>query len=160
MARNCKVYFCVLQVVAGYRAEVWQFVLSNARHHIRFLLPARSSPGRHRRGCPPTAGVRNLQGKNAVCVDMNEIYRSKVAILDGIRLRKKSAVLRRLFRFSGKKIIRSALFHNADREKWAAMAKAMDAVNDNSASTRSPLRQRSARRRIIRLSPRRGVRPG
>jgi DNA polymerase-4 len=62
--------------------------------------------------------------------DTGEIYRSAVAILDGIRLR--TSV--RLFGISlsalGKDDNQMALFQDADREKRAAMAKAMDAVND------------------------------
>jgi DNA polymerase-4 len=62
--------------------------------------------------------------------DTGEIYRSAVAILDGIRLR--TSV--RLFGISlsalGKDDNQMALFHDPDREKRAAMTRAMDAVND------------------------------
>ena len=62
--------------------------------------------------------------------DTGEIYRSAVAILDDIRLR--TSV--RLFGISlsalGKDDNQMALFQDPDREKRAAMTRAMDAVND------------------------------
>jgi len=62
--------------------------------------------------------------------DTGEIYRSAVAILDGIRLRKSV----RLFGISlsslGKNGNQTSLFQNREQDKRAAMAKAMDAVND------------------------------
>jgi DNA polymerase-4 len=62
--------------------------------------------------------------------DTGEIYRSAVAILDGIRLR--TSV--RLFGISlsalGKDDNQMSLFQDPDREKRAAMTRAMDAVND------------------------------
>jgi DNA polymerase-4 len=62
--------------------------------------------------------------------DTGEIYRSAVAILDGIRLRKSV----RLFGISlsslGKNGSQMSLFQNQEQDKRAAMAKAMDAVND------------------------------
>ncbi len=62
--------------------------------------------------------------------DTGEIYRSAVAILDGIHLRKSV----RLFGISlsslGKNGNQMSLFQNQEQDKRAAMAKAMDAVND------------------------------
>ena len=62
--------------------------------------------------------------------DTGEIYRSAVAILDGIRLRKSV----RLFGISlsslGKDGNQMSLFQDPEQDKRAAMAKAMDAVND------------------------------
>ncbi|OPY65025.1 MAG: DNA polymerase IV [Syntrophorhabdus sp. PtaU1.Bin050] len=62
--------------------------------------------------------------------DTGEIYRSAVAILDGIRLRKSVRLLGISLSSLGKDERQMALFQDADREKRAAMAKAMDAVND------------------------------
>ncbi len=62
--------------------------------------------------------------------DTGEIYRSAVAILDGIRLRRSV----RLFGISlsalGKDGDQMLLFEETDRDKKAALAKAMDRVND------------------------------
>jgi DNA polymerase IV len=62
--------------------------------------------------------------------DTGEIYRSAVAILDGIRLRKSV----RLFGISlsalGKDDEQMLLFQDAERERKAALTKAMDSVND------------------------------
>jgi DNA polymerase-4 len=62
--------------------------------------------------------------------DTGEIYRSTVAILDGIHLRKSV----RLFGISlsalGKDGDQMLLFEETDRDKKAALAKAMDRVND------------------------------
>jgi len=62
--------------------------------------------------------------------DTGEIYRSAVAILDGIRLRKSV----RLFGISlsslGRDGNQMSLFQDPEQDKRAAMAKAMDAVND------------------------------
>jgi DNA polymerase-4 len=62
--------------------------------------------------------------------DTGEIYRSAVAILDGIRLCKSV----RLFGISlsslGKNENRMPLFQDPEQDKRAAMTKAMDAVND------------------------------
>lgn len=62
--------------------------------------------------------------------DTGEIYRSAVAILDGIRLRASVRLLGISLSSLGKDEGQMALFQDKDREKKAAMAKAMDAVND------------------------------
>jgi len=62
--------------------------------------------------------------------DTSEIYRSAVAILDGIRLRKSV----RLFGISlsslGKNDTQMSLFQDPEQDKRVAIAKAMDTVND------------------------------
>jgi DNA polymerase IV len=62
--------------------------------------------------------------------DTHEIYRSAVAILDGIRLSKKVRLLGVSLSSLGKEDGRMGLFRDTEREKRAAMAKAMDEVND------------------------------
>jgi hypothetical protein len=52
-----------------------------------------------------------------------------------------------------------ALFHNAGREKWTAMAKAMDAVNDKFGGHSITFASTISGKRIMRLSPRLGVHP-
>ncbi len=62
--------------------------------------------------------------------DTGEIYRSAVAILDGIRLRKTVRLFGIALSALSKDDTQMALFGDADREKRAAVARAMDAVND------------------------------
>jgi DNA polymerase IV len=62
--------------------------------------------------------------------DTNEIYGFTVAILDGIRLLKRVRLLGVSLSALGKDDNQMSLFQDSKREKRAAMAKAMDAVND------------------------------
>ena len=62
--------------------------------------------------------------------DTGEIYRSAVAILDGIRLRKSVRLLGISLSCIGKDGDQMSLFGETEREKKAALAKAMDTVND------------------------------
>jgi DNA polymerase-4 len=62
--------------------------------------------------------------------DTGEIYRSAVAILDGIRLRQKVRLLGIALSSLGKDGNQLPLFEEPRREKKAALAKAVDAVND------------------------------
>ncbi len=62
--------------------------------------------------------------------DTGEIYRSAVAILDGIRLRKSVRLFGVALSALGKDDHQMTLFQDKDREKRAAVARAMDAVND------------------------------
>ncbi len=62
--------------------------------------------------------------------DTNEIYRFAVAILDGIRPVKRLRLLGVSLSALGKEDNQMTLFQDPLREKRAAMAKAMDAVND------------------------------
>jgi DNA polymerase-4 len=62
--------------------------------------------------------------------DTGEIFRCAVAILDGIRLRTTVRLLGISLSSLGKEERQMTLFRDADREKRAAMARAMDAVND------------------------------
>jgi DNA polymerase IV len=62
--------------------------------------------------------------------DTHEIYHSAVAILDGIRLHKSIRLLGISLSSLGKEGNQMALFQDPDREKRAAMTKAMDTVND------------------------------
>jgi DNA polymerase-4 len=62
--------------------------------------------------------------------DTGEIYRSAVAILDGIRLRSSVRLLGISLSCIGKEGDQMSLFEEAEREKKAVLAKAMDTVND------------------------------
>jgi DNA polymerase-4 len=62
--------------------------------------------------------------------DTAEIYRSAVAILDGIRLRKKVRLFGVSLSAFGQDGDQMLLFEETEREKKAALAKAMDTVND------------------------------
>jgi DNA polymerase-4 len=62
--------------------------------------------------------------------DTGEIYRSAVAILDGIRLRKSVRLLGISLSNIGKDGEQMTLFQENDREKKAALTKAVDTVND------------------------------
>ena len=62
--------------------------------------------------------------------DTGEIYRSAVAILDGIRLRKSVRLLGISLSSIGKDGEQMLLFQEEDREKKAALTKAVDTVND------------------------------
>ena len=62
--------------------------------------------------------------------DTGEIYRSAVAILDGIHLRKSVRLFGVALSALGKERDQMTLFRDPDREKRAAVARAMDAVND------------------------------
>ncbi|OPY76671.1 MAG: DNA polymerase IV [Syntrophorhabdus sp. PtaU1.Bin153] len=62
--------------------------------------------------------------------DTGEIYRYAVAILDGIRLRTSVRLLGVSLSSLGKENRQMILFQDAGQEKRAAMARAMDAVND------------------------------
>ena len=62
--------------------------------------------------------------------DTGEIYRSAVAILDGIRLRNSVRLLGISLSCIGKDGEQMLLFQEAEREKKAALAKAVDAVKD------------------------------
>jgi DNA polymerase-4 len=62
--------------------------------------------------------------------DTGEIYHAAVAILDGIRLRKSIRLLGISLSALGKDDSQMSLFRDPGRERKAAMAKAMDAVND------------------------------
>jgi DNA polymerase-4 len=62
--------------------------------------------------------------------DTGEIYRSAVAILDGIRLRKSVRLLGISLSSIGKDGEQMTLFQEEDREKKAALIKAVDIVND------------------------------
>jgi DNA polymerase-4 len=62
--------------------------------------------------------------------DTGEIYRSAVAILDGIRLRSSVRLLGISLSCIGKDGEQMLLFQEAEREKKAALAKAVDAVKD------------------------------
>jgi len=62
--------------------------------------------------------------------DTGEIYRSAVAILDGIRLRKTVRLFGVALSALGKDDNQMTLFRDPNREKRAAVARAMDAVND------------------------------
>jgi DNA polymerase IV len=62
--------------------------------------------------------------------DTGEIYRSAVAILDGINLRKSVRLLGISLSCLGKGGDQMLLFHEADSEKKAALARAVDTVND------------------------------
>jgi DNA polymerase-4 len=66
----------------------------------------------------------------AVTNDTGEIYRSAVAILDGLRLRKSVRLLGISLSEFGKEGDQMLLFQEAEREKRAALARAVDAVND------------------------------
>jgi DNA polymerase-4 len=62
--------------------------------------------------------------------DTGEIYRSAVAVLDGIRLRGSVRLLGVSLSSIGKDGHQMSLFEETEREKKAALAKAMDTVND------------------------------
>ena len=62
--------------------------------------------------------------------DTGEIYRSALSILDGIRLRARVRLLGISLSSLGSEGGQMALFQEGDHEKRAALAKAMDAVND------------------------------
>ncbi len=62
--------------------------------------------------------------------DSGEIYRSAVAILDGIALKKSVRLFGVSLSSLGKEGGQMSLFRDPEKEKRAAMAKAMDAVND------------------------------
>ncbi len=62
--------------------------------------------------------------------DTGEIYRSAVAILDGIRLRSSVRLLGVSLSCIGKDREQMSLFEETEREKRAVLAKAMDTVND------------------------------
>ena len=62
--------------------------------------------------------------------DTGEIYRSAVAILDGIHLRESVRLLGISLSCLGKDGDQMLLFQEADREKKASLAKAVDTVND------------------------------
>jgi DNA polymerase-4 len=62
--------------------------------------------------------------------DTGDIYRCAVAILDGIRLRKRVRLLGISLSHIGKDAEQMTLFHEEDREKKAALTKAVDSVND------------------------------
>jgi len=62
--------------------------------------------------------------------DTGEIYRSAVAILDGIHLRKSVRLFGVALSALGKDGDQMTLFRDPEREKRAAVAKAMDMVND------------------------------
>ncbi len=62
--------------------------------------------------------------------DTGEIYRSAIAILDGIRLRKSIRLLGISLSSLGKGDTQMLLFQETDHEKKAALAKAVDTVND------------------------------
>ncbi len=62
--------------------------------------------------------------------DTGEIYRSAVAIIDGIRLRASVRLLGISLSSLGKDGNQMSLFQDPEQDKRAAMAKAMDAVND------------------------------
>jgi DNA polymerase-4 len=62
--------------------------------------------------------------------DTGEIYRSAVAILDGIHLRKSVRLFGITLSSLGKDGSQMSLFQDPEQDKRAAMAKAMDAVND------------------------------
>ena len=62
--------------------------------------------------------------------DTGEIYRSAVAVLDGIRLRGSIRLLGVSLSGIGKDGHQMLLFEETEREKKAALAKAMDTVND------------------------------
>jgi DNA polymerase-4 len=62
--------------------------------------------------------------------DTGEIYRSAMAILDGIHLRKSVRLFGVSLSALGKEENQLSLFQDPERDKRAAMAKAMDAVND------------------------------
>ena len=62
--------------------------------------------------------------------DTGEIYRSAVAVLDGIRLRGSIRLLGVSLSGIGKDGHQMSLFEETEREKKAALAKAMDTVND------------------------------
>ncbi|HUJ90305.1 MAG TPA: hypothetical protein VLX12_08930, partial [Syntrophorhabdales bacterium] len=59
-----------------------------------------------------------------------EIYRSALAILDGIRLRQRVRLLGIALSSLGKDGEQLPLFEETHREKKAALARAVDAVND------------------------------
>jgi len=63
--------------------------------------------------------------------DTGDIYRSAVAILDGIRLRKSVRLLGISLSSIGRDEEQLLLFQEEDREKKAALTKAVDTVNDN-----------------------------
>jgi DNA polymerase-4 len=62
--------------------------------------------------------------------DTGEIYRSAVAILDGMRLRQRVRLFGVSLSALGKDGDQMLLFQEKDREKKAALAKAVDTVND------------------------------
>ena len=62
--------------------------------------------------------------------DTGDIYRAAVAILDGIRLRNSVRLLGVSLSCIGKDGDQMSLFGETEREKKAALAKAMDTVND------------------------------
>jgi DNA polymerase-4 len=62
--------------------------------------------------------------------DTGEIYRSAVAILDGIHLRKSVRLFGITLSSLGKDGSQMSLFQDPEQDKRSAMAKAMDAVND------------------------------
>jgi DNA polymerase-4 len=62
--------------------------------------------------------------------DTGDIYRSAVAILDGIRLRKSVRLLGISLSSIGQDAEQMTLFQEEDREKKAALTKAVDIVND------------------------------
>jgi len=62
--------------------------------------------------------------------DTGEIYRSALAILDGIRLRSSVRLLGVSLSCIGKDREQMSLFEETEREKRAVLAKAMDTVND------------------------------
>jgi DNA polymerase-4 len=62
--------------------------------------------------------------------DTGEIYRSSVAILDGIRLRKSVRLLGISLSSFGAEGDQMLLFEETDRKRKAALAKAVDTVND------------------------------
>jgi DNA polymerase-4 len=62
--------------------------------------------------------------------DTGDIYRSAVAILDGIRLRKSVRLLGISLSNIGQDGEQMLLFQEEDREKKAALTKAVDTVND------------------------------
>ena len=92
--------------------------------------------------------------------DTGDIYRSAVAILDGIRLRKSVRLLGISLSYIGKDGEQMPLFQEEDREKKAALTKAVDTVNDKFGEHTVTFASTITRKRSIGLFPRHGVHPG